>query len=181
MHLKSFDGKCVRITTAAGEVYEGIVSYLSAEYVLHEYGREREALLLVPILFDPDELARVESLEDVNGAFGHYSEPYGLLERRCLAWGTDMIEEVLETEDDVQILRMLTCMDDHFQSLRDRAVGGMAPWRGGGGAPDPEDDDGQGAVYLGELESMLQTLIKTNGNGDVARAAKALLARLAQQ
>ena len=50
MNLKNFDDKCVKITTATGEVYEGIVSYCGKEYVFHEYGQNQEALLLVPII-----------------------------------------------------------------------------------------------------------------------------------
>ena len=114
MNLNHFDGKCVRITTVSGEVYEGIVSYDSREYAFHEYGRDQEALHLVPIVFFKDEIDSVTSLEDVNGPFGHYSEKYGLLERQCLEWGTDMMDEVFDSEDDIEILRMLACMKDHF-------------------------------------------------------------------
>lgn len=58
MILESFDGKCVRITTVSGEVYEGIVSYDNREYAFHEYGRDQEALHLVPILFFKDDIDR---------------------------------------------------------------------------------------------------------------------------
>ena len=158
MNLKDFDNKCVRITTASGEVYEGIVSYCSKEYVLHEFGCSREALYLTPILFYGNDISAIASLEDVNGPFGHYSEKFGLLEKQCLEWGTDMIEEVLESDDDMQKLRMLICMNEHFQSLTERAVPGMAPWRTGSGNPESEaDENEQGPVYLGELEEMLKT------------------------
>ena len=129
MDLNKFDGKCVRIITTSGEVFEGIVSYDDREYAFHEYGHDEEALRLTPVVFYKNEIESVISLEDVNGPFGHYSEKYGLLERKCLEWGTDLIEEVLDSEDDSQILRMLDCMKDHFQALADRAVPGMAPWR----------------------------------------------------
>ena len=131
MDLNKFDGKCVRIITTSGEVFEGIVSYDDREYAFHEYGHDEEALRLTPVVFYKNEIESVISLEDVNGPFGHYSEKYGLLERKCLEWGTDLIEEVLDSEDDSQILRMLDCMKDHFQALADRAVPGMAPWRSG--------------------------------------------------
>ena len=176
MDLKSFDDKCVRILTASGEVYEGIVSYCGQEYVLHEYGCDQEALRLTPIVFYKDEIKSVISLEDVNGPFGHYSEKHGLLEKKCLEWGTDMIEEVLDSEDDSQILRMLACMKDHFQTLADRAVPGMAPWRSGMSVSKSEEDESeQGPVYLGELEKMLSTLVKYNENEEVVNEAKGLL------
>ncbi len=103
MDLECYDGKCVRITTVWGEVFEGVVSYDDKEYAFHEYGREERALHLVPILFFENDISNVVSLEDVNGPYGHFSEKYGLLEMKCLLWGTDFIEEVFDSEDDEQI------------------------------------------------------------------------------
>ena len=177
MELKSFDNKCVRLCTASGEAYEGIVSYCGREYVFHEYGCDQEALLLSPMLFYKDDIVNVISLEAVDGPFGHYSEKYGLLEKKCLEWGSDMIEEVLASEDDTQILRMLACMKDALQSLAARAVPGMAPWRSGNSMADSEEDEN--AVYRGELENMLGTLVNYSKNEEVVREAKDLLARLA--
>ncbi len=182
MELKSFDNKCVRILTASGEIYEGIVSYCGREYVFHEYGRDQEALLLNPMLFYQDDIASVTSLEEVDGPFGHYSEKYGLLEKKCLEWGTDLIEEILESEDDTQILRMLACMKDALPSLAERAVPGMAPWRSGNSTWSAEEDENEpGPVYRGELENMLGTLVRYNGNEEVVREAKELLERLSGQ
>lgn len=181
MNLERFDGKCVRISTVWGEVFEGVVSYSDEEYNLHEYGRSQEALFLTPILFYKEEISSIENLEDVNGPYGHFSEEYGLLEKLCLQWGTDMIDEVFESEDDIQILRMLACMKDNFQSLVDRAVPGMAPWRSKNSIMKPEDDEnGQGPVYQGELVTMLDTLVKYKENEEVVKEAKSLLARLAE-
>lgn len=180
MKLKDFDNKCVCITTVTGEVYEGVASYCSEEYVFHEFGCSQEALQLTPILFYRDDISDITSLEDVSGPFGHYSEKYGLLEKMCLDWGTDMIEEVLESDDDEQKLRMLVCMNDNFRSLTDRAVAGMAPWRAGSATMDTEPDaNEQGPVYLGELEKMLESLVRYSENEVVAREAKRLLSRLA--
>ena len=179
MNLKKFDGKCVRIITVWGEVFEGVVYYDDKEYALHEYGHDQEALHLTPIIFYKNDISSVISLEDVNGPFGHYSEKYGLLEKKCLEWGTDMIEEVFDSEDDTQILRMLVCMKDNFQTLADRAVPGMAPWRSGISVSGSEDDESeQGPVYLGELEKMLSTLVKYNENEEVVNEAKGLLEQL---
>ncbi len=179
MDLAFFDGKCVRIITTFGEVFEGVVTYDNKEYCFHEYGREQEALHMVPILFFDNDIASVISLEDVSGPFGHYSEKYGLLERKCMEWGTDMMEEVFDSEDDIQKLRLLACMNDHFQSLTDRAVPGMALWRNGGIIEDTEVDNEVGPVYLGELEKMLETLVKYNEDEKVVKEAKDLLQRLA--
>ena len=182
MELKRFDNKCVRILTASGEVYEGIVSYCGHEYVFHDYGCDQEALYLTPMLFYQDDIASVISLEEVDGPFGHYSEKYGLLEKKCLEWGSDLIEEVLESEDDTQILRMLACMKDALPSLAARAVPGMAPWRSGNSTVSAEEDENEpGPVYRGELENMLGTLVQYNGNDEVVREAKELLERLSNQ
>ena len=182
MNLDHFDGKCVRITTVSGEVYEGLVSYDSREYAFHEYGRDEEALHLVPIVFFKDEIDSVTSLEDVNGPFGHYSEKYGLLERQCLEWGTDMMDEVLDSEDNIAILRMLTCMKDHFKSLAERAVPGMAPWRSGKStAESGADENEQGPVYTGELKRMLENLIKYNQSEEVVKEARGLLERFGEE
>ena len=182
MELKRFDDKCVRILTSSGEVYEGIVSYCGREYVFHEYGYDQEALSLTPMLFYKDDIVSVISLEDVDGPFGHYSEKYGLLEKKCLEWGTDMIEEVLVSEDDTQILRMLACMKDAVRSLAARAVPGMAPWRTGNSTVRSEEDENEpGPVYRGELENMLGTLVKHNGNEEVVREAEDLLEQLSKQ
>ena len=182
MELKSYDNKCVRILTSSGEVYEGIVSYCGREYVFHEYGCDQEALLLTPVLFFQDDIVSVTSLEEVDGPFGHYSEKYGLLEKKCLEWGTDMIEEVLESEDDTQILRMLSCMKDTLPSLAARAVPGVAPWRGGKSMPGAEEsEDEPGPVYRGELENILGALVNHNGNEEVVREARELLERLSRQ
>ena len=180
MDLESFNDKCVRLITTSGEVFEGIATYDDKEYAFHEYGRDQEALRITPILFYKDDILNVISLEDVDGPYGHYSEKYGLLEKKCQEWGTDMIEEVFDSEDDTQKLRMMACMNDNFRSLAERAVPGMAPWRSGSSAPESEDDaNEQGPVYLGELENMLGTLVKYNENDEVIKEAKALLERLA--
>ena len=179
MKLKDFDDKCVRITTVNGEVYEGIASYCSEEYIFHEYGCRQEALHLTPILLYRVDISDITCLEHVSGPFGHYSEKYGLLEKMCLNLGTDMIEEVFESENDDQILRMLICIRDNIQSLTDRAVSGMAPWRSGSVEPNSEyDENEQGYVYLGELEEMLKNLVRYSASKEVAEEARCLLTRL---
>ncbi len=178
MDLNKFDGKCVRIMTASGEVFEGVVSYDSKEYAFHEYGHDQEVLRLTPIVFYKEDIVSIISLEGVSGPFGHYSEKYGLLEKKCLEWGTDLIEEVLDSEDDSQILRMLACMKDNIRTLAKRAVPGIAPWRSGISLSESEEDENeQGPVYLGELENMLSTLVKYSENEAVVNEANDLLER----
>ena len=180
MDLKCFDNQCAKVTTVDGEVYEGIVTYQSREYVLHEYGIDEEALCMVPVLFCESEIAAVESLETVDGPFGHYSGTYGHLEQKSLEWGTDVIEEIFETDDDTGILRMLACMKDQFPVLMKNARPGMAPWRTRSSLQAEEDGETEdGPVYLGELEHMLKTLI-LRSSGDVQRNAEEMLTRICQ-
>ncbi len=176
MNLRDFDNKCVRITDTSGAVYEGTASYYDREYVYHEYGCDQEALCLTPIMFYKNDISAVISLEGANGAFGHYSEKYGLLERTCLDGGTDLIGEIFDSDNDDQILRMLHCMSDSFQSVADRAVQGMAPWRSGMSIGDNGEEDQH--IYIGELENMLNTLVKYNKDDRVVCEAKSLLERV---
>ena len=70
-------------------------------------------------------------------------------------------------------------MKDALPSLAARAVPGMAPWRGGNSTSGTEDAENEpGPVYRGELESMLDTLVKHSGNKEVIREAENLLERL---
>ena len=56
----------------------------------------------------------------------------------------------------------------------------MAPWRNGKSISEPEDDKNeQGPVYLGELEKMLNTLVKYNENDEVVKEANDLLKQFA--
>lgn len=51
------------------------------------------------------------------------------------------------------------CMNDSFQSLTDRAIPGMAPWRSGMSIKRENEEEAE-PIYLGELEDMLNTLVK---------------------
>ena len=178
MDIKSFDNKCIRLTDFLGDTYEGTASYESSEYVSHEYGTDQEALLITPMLFCKDDIVSIESLEEVDGPYGHYSGPYGLLEMKCLESGTDLIEEILDSEDDEAIHRMLLCMQDCFDEMMKRAVPGEAPWRTGGTLTESCDDSEEGPVYLGELVRMLDNIVKYNGSEENISASKDLLERV---
>lgn len=180
MNLREFDNKCVRITDVSGNVYEGIASYLGREYIFHEYGFDQEALCITPIVFYKNDISCVISLEDTSGSFGHYFEKYGLLERTCLDGGTDLIGEIFDSDENDRILRMLYCMNDSFQSLIDRAIPGMAPWRSGMSIKRENEEEAE-PIYLGELEDMLNTLVKYNKDDRVVNEAKSLLERLLEE
>ena len=91
--------------------------------------------------------------------------------------GTDLIGEIFDTDDNDQILRMLYCMNDSFQSIIDRGVPGKAPWRSGMSMKrDNAEEDA--AIYLGELEDMLDNLVKYNKDDRIVKEANILLERL---
>ncbi len=177
MDLREFDNKCVRITVVSGDVYEGIASYLGREYVFHEYGCDQEALCLTPMLFYKNDISSIIDLENTNGIFGHYSDKYGLLEKECLDNGTDLIGEIFESDDDEQILRMLYCMKDSLQSIIDRGVPGKAPWRSGKSMKRDNAKEDK-PIYLGELEDLLDTLVKYKKDDRIVKEANSLRERL---
>ena len=109
--LKRYDGKCVRITDADGNVFEGICSYNGEEYDEHEFGRCEEALQLPFFLFFKSDIVSLESLEDHTGPWGKFSAPWGTLEEKAAEDGIDGITEILFCEDPAHILRMLRCLD----------------------------------------------------------------------
>ncbi len=60
MNLKKYDGKTVRLTTRDGEVFDGECGFSSAEYCLHEYGREEDALEIDCYLFFGSQIKKIE-------------------------------------------------------------------------------------------------------------------------
>ena len=46
-----------------------------------------------------------------------FSDKYGLLEESLIESGMDMVDEVLTSEDDISINRLLLCLEDKIKSL----------------------------------------------------------------
>ena len=65
MLLKEYDGKIVRMTHDCGKVFTGIASYLSADYSLHEYGREEECIEINGYLTYKSEMRQIDLLPQV--------------------------------------------------------------------------------------------------------------------
>ncbi len=64
MNLKKYDGKTVRLTTRDGEIFDGECGFSSAEYCLHEYGREEDALEIDGFLFYKSQIQKIEEITD---------------------------------------------------------------------------------------------------------------------
>lgn len=114
MDLSLFDGKCVRITDTSGDAYDGICSYNSDEYDYHEFGRDEDGLQIEFFLFYRSDISSVESLEDHEGPYGRFLDPYGKLEETAVEDGFDIIEDVLFSEENEHVVRMLNCLDKYL-------------------------------------------------------------------
>ena len=112
--LKRFDGKCVRITEVGGDVFEGNCDHFSAEFSAHEYGPDEEGLKLGNYLFHKYSIARIEVLKDRGGPWGKFSGPYGTLELET-ASDADLYEDMLDSEDNEHVLRLLRCLNALFE------------------------------------------------------------------
>lgn len=111
MDLDKYDGKLLRLTTVDGEVFEGIGVYFCRSYCEHEYGRQEDCLQIVNWLFFPCDISSIEDLEEKSGPYGGFSAPWGLIEEQNVREGVDTIQDVLESEEPVNVRRMLACLD----------------------------------------------------------------------
>ena len=127
MDLRKYDEKPLRLTAADGEVYEGIGMYCDEEYCWHEYGRQEPCIQIVNYLFFPQDIISVEDLSGRPGPYGGFSAPWGLVEEQNVRDGADSIQDVLESDEPVDVLRMLACLDRFLDpseglSCRDRVI-----------------------------------------------------------
>ena len=113
MDLKQFDSKCVRIIDCRGDVFDGFCAWNSPEYDLDSWGREEECLQIGAFLFYPDDIRSVEILEDVGGPYGPFRDAFGTLEELIVADGDVFIDDALESEETLHVLRLLNCLEAH--------------------------------------------------------------------
>lgn len=113
MKIDKYNDKCIRITTDYGEVFEGICTHNDKEYMFHEFGVNEEALQFPNLLVYKSQIKKIENLENINGPYGHFSEPYGRLEEIAVEDGIDMIEEVFFGECNEHIYRLLLCLENN--------------------------------------------------------------------
>ena len=108
MKLTKFDGKRVRVTTVWGDTIDGNCQHNSAEYNEHEFGRPEEGLQFSSLLLFRKDIKRIRLLK--NG----FPTPFGKLEEMAIEDGIDLIDEVLLSEDDEHILRLLRCLERYL-------------------------------------------------------------------
>ena len=116
--LKKFDGKCVRIIDSSGDAFDGICSHNSEEYDEHEYGRCEESLQIENFLFFKRDIKDIQSLEENSGPHGRFLDPYGKLEIMTVEDGIDSIEDVLFSEEDAHVIRLLNCLEEYLNPDR---------------------------------------------------------------
>ncbi len=62
MNLNDLQAKLIRITDSDGRVFTGTAETLSADYCLHEFGRDEEGIQLGETVFFPSDIAKAEAL-----------------------------------------------------------------------------------------------------------------------
>ena len=121
MELRKYDGQCVRIIDRNGDAFDGICNYNNEDYDEHEFGRAEESLEIENFLFYRSDIQTIKSLENRNGLYGRFLNPYGKLEELTVEDGIDSIREVLFSEEKEHVCRLLRCLDNHLGGLSCRA------------------------------------------------------------
>ena len=112
--LKQYDGKCIRIINTSGDAFDGICIYYAEEYDEHEYGRCEESLKIESFMFFRSDIKEVIDLEGHQGPYGRFSDPYGTLEILTVEDGIDSIRDMLFSEEDEHVLRLLRCLSRYL-------------------------------------------------------------------
>ena len=142
MKLNKYDNKCIRLETTDGEIYEGICTFNGREYNYHEYGRDEDSLQMSYTIFYKSYIKKVKIIDS-------FSSAYGKLEELVIEDDLDLVEEVLDSEEDISIYRLLQCLKDKCSSF-----------------PKHQKE---------ELTKLLENLIKYNQNEDIKKEATKLL------
>lgn len=105
MKLSKYDNKIIRLEDKFGDVYEGICCHNSKDYNEHEYGKYEESLQMSNTIFYNSIIKKVEIIDE-------FSDKYGKLEEEVIDAGLDLIDEVLTSEEEISVYRLLCCLDE---------------------------------------------------------------------
>lgn len=108
--LEKFDNKMIRLETIYGDTFEGIGSYYGKEYNEHEYGVDEDSIVMSHIMTYESQIKSIEEIES-------FSSNYGKLEEIVIEDGIDIIDEVIESDDDISIYRLLLCIEDNINNF----------------------------------------------------------------
>ncbi len=145
MDLKVYDNKLVRIIDNEGNTIEGVCSYNDLETNEVLYGIKEESLILSCTHFKKNEIKSIEEITE-------FSNKYGYLEKSLVEDGIIMIQEVLESEEDTSIYRLLLCIEDKLSTFS------------------KEDQK--------ELKKIIVTLTKYNKNNKILEVANRIIGRM---
>ena len=109
MKLTKFDNQLVRLEDFEGNVFEGFCTHNSRDYNFHEFGQNEEGVQISVCLFYESGIKKIEIIDS-------FSSSYGTLEEMILDDDIILVEEVFESEDDITISRLLSCIEDHLKS-----------------------------------------------------------------
>ena len=110
MDLRKYDDKLVRIEDVLGDIYEGVARHDSRDYNFHEYGKDEESIQMSHTIFFKSFIKKIDIIDS-------FSDRYGLLEESLIESGMDMVDEVLTSEEDISITRLLFCIEDRINIL----------------------------------------------------------------
>jgi hypothetical protein len=110
MDLRKYDDKLVRIEDGLGDIYEGVARHDSRDYNFHEYGKDEESIQMSHTIFFKSFIKKIDIIDS-------FSDKYGLLEESLIESGMDMVDEVLTSEEDISITRLLFCIEDRINIL----------------------------------------------------------------
>ena len=110
MNLKRYDNKFISLVDGLGDIYEGVARHDSRDYNFHEYGKDEESIQMSHTIFFKSFIKKIDIIDS-------FSDKYGLLEESLIESGMDMVDEVLTSEDDISINRLLLCLEDKIKSL----------------------------------------------------------------
>ena len=113
MNLKIYDNTCIRIVDTDGNDFDGICQYYNAAYNEHEHARDEDRLKIENFIFYSSDIWYIQSLENHTGPYGRFLDPYGKLEEMNIEDGIDGVEDILFSEEDEHVMRMLSCLDKY--------------------------------------------------------------------
>ena len=110
MNLIKYDNKCIRLEDGLGDIYEGVARHDSKDYNFHEYGKDEESIQMSHTIFFKSFIKKIDIIDS-------FSDKYGLLEESLIESGMDMIDEVLTSDEDISINRLLLCLEDKIDNF----------------------------------------------------------------
>ena len=113
--LYTYDNKCVRIYLKDGTVVEGSCTHNNCDYNEHEYNRREESLVVHSYIFYKRE---IESVEEISKE--ECLSSFGWIEEEILKDEIEWIEYEFDTEDEIDIIRLLLCLDSKEVKEKDK-------------------------------------------------------------